>query len=86
MLKTNAVWTVIDRKRDGLRILDARFRGRGMPKSRYGIWIPSLGPSECLLRHVQAGTDSWVVSLESAGTPTADLKQLWITGRAKVAQ
>ena len=53
MLKTKSVWTPIDRKRDGLRILVARFRGRGVPKSRYDVWMPSLGPSERLLRQTE---------------------------------
>ncbi|MCB1232358.1 MAG: DUF488 family protein [Verrucomicrobiae bacterium] len=34
---------------DGIRILVTRFRGRGMRKSRYDLWLPSLGPSEDLL-------------------------------------
>ena len=34
---------------DGLRVLVTRFRGRGMPKSRYDLWLPRLGPSEKLL-------------------------------------
>lgn len=50
MSRTKSVWTPIDRKRDGLRILVTRFRGRGMPTSRYDVWMPSLGPSERLLR------------------------------------
>ena len=43
------------RGRDGLRILAARFRGRRLPSSAYDVWMPSLGPSEALLREVQAG-------------------------------
>jgi uncharacterized protein YeaO (DUF488 family) len=53
------VWSPIDRKADGLRILATRFRGRGMPVARYHIWMPSLGPSERLLRAAQAGRCSW---------------------------
>ena len=34
---------------DGLRVLVTRFRGRGLPTSRYDLWLPSLGPSEELL-------------------------------------
>lgn len=59
MLKTKSVWSVIDRKNDGLRVLVTRFRGRGMPTSRYDIWMPSLGPSERLLRQAQSGAVSW---------------------------
>ena len=53
------MWSPIDRKADGLRILATRFRGRGMPTSRYDVWMPSLGPSERLLRSGQAGRISW---------------------------
>ncbi len=59
MLKTKSVWTAINRKDDGLRILVARFRGRGMLASRYDVWMPSLGPSEQLLSQVQNGKISW---------------------------
>ncbi len=59
MLRTRSVRSPIDRKRDGLRILAARFRGRGMSKSRYDVWMPSLAPSERLLRAVQAGRLTW---------------------------
>src|SRR5262245_9817429 len=59
MIRTKSVTSPIDRKRDGLRILAARFRGRGLPASRYDVWMPSLGPSERLLRDVQAGRITW---------------------------
>lgn len=59
MLKTKSVWSPIERKRDGLRILATRFRGRGLPASRYDVWMPSLGPSEQLLRAYLGGRISW---------------------------
>ena len=59
MVKTKSVRTAIDREGDGLRILVARFRGRGVPASRYDVWMPSLGPSERVLRRVQSGAISW---------------------------
>ena len=59
MVYTKSVWSRIDRKRDGLRILATRFRGRGLPATRYDVWMPSLAPSERLLRNVQAGRISW---------------------------
>ena len=59
MLKTKSVWSPIGRRTDGLRILATRFRGRGMPTSRYDCWMPSLGPSERLLRAFLAGRRSW---------------------------
>jgi len=49
MLHTRSVHSPATR-RDGLRILVARFRGRGLPADRYDVWMPSLGPSERLLR------------------------------------
>jgi uncharacterized protein YeaO (DUF488 family) len=59
MIRTKSVWSPIDRRRDGLRILAARFRGRGLSARRYDVWMPSLGPSERLLRAVHAGRISW---------------------------
>ena len=59
MLKTKSVWSPINRKADGLRILAARFRGRRMPTSRYDVWMPTLGPSEQLLKDVQTGRIPW---------------------------
>ena len=59
MIRTKSVWSPIDRKHDGLRILATRFRGRGMPASRYDVWMPSLAPSERLLRGVLARRIAW---------------------------
>jgi len=59
MLKTKSVWSPIHRKSDGLRILVTRFRGRGLPASRYDVWMANLGPSERLLRDAQRGKISW---------------------------
>lgn len=63
MLQTKSVHSPIDKKRDGLRILAARFRGRGLPSSRYDVWMPSLGPSEDLLRRVLGGRITWAAFL-----------------------
>lgn len=60
MLKTKSVSSPIDRQRDGLRILATRFRGRGMPATLYDVWMPSLGPSEQLLRRFLASKMSWI--------------------------
>lgn len=54
MLKTKSVWSQ-EEPSDGLRVLAKRFRGRGMPKSRYDVWSASLSLSERLLR----GYASW---------------------------
>ncbi len=59
MIRTKPVWSPIDRKADGLRVLVTRFRGRGMPVTRYDVWMPSLAPSERLLRRRQSGAISW---------------------------
>ena len=47
------------KKGDGLRILVTRFRGRGLPASRYDVWMPALGPSEQLLKAAQSGAIDW---------------------------
>jgi uncharacterized protein YeaO (DUF488 family) len=59
MLKTKSVWTQVS-KTDGLRVLVTRFRGHGLPVSRYDVWMPSLGPSEQLLRDKQSGRIRWL--------------------------
>ena len=58
MLKTRSVWSDPS-KDDGLRILATRFRGRGLPASRYDVWMPSLGPSEQLLDAVLSRKIDW---------------------------
>jgi uncharacterized protein YeaO (DUF488 family) len=59
MLRTKSVHAPIDKRADGLRILATRYRGRYLPTNRYDVWMPSLGPSERLLRNGQAGRLSW---------------------------
>lgn len=59
MLKTKSIYGPIDRRDDGLRILVTRIRGRGLPSSRYDVWMANLGPSERLLSAFQAGRVSW---------------------------
>jgi len=59
MIKTKSVFSAIEASRDGLRILATRFRGRGLSPSRYDVWMANLGPSEALLRAVQAGKITW---------------------------
>src|SRR5881394_1853633 len=59
MVKTKSVFSPIEPDKDGLRILAARFRGRGLPASRYHVWMANLGPSEKLLRVVLDGKISW---------------------------
>ena len=44
---------------DGLRVLVTRFRGRGLPATRYHVWMASLGPSERILKNAQQGSMSW---------------------------
>ena len=59
MIRTKSVHSPIDRKNDGLRILAARLRGRGLPSARYDVWMANLGPSEKLLREMQSAKISW---------------------------
>lgn len=58
MLKTKSVYSPVAED-DGLRILATRFRGRGMPSHLYDVWMPSLGPSEKILKDVLAGRITW---------------------------
>jgi len=58
LIKTRSVNSEIQ-KSDGLRILATRFRGRGLPSSKYDVWMPSLGPSEQLLKAVMGGAIDW---------------------------
>jgi uncharacterized protein YeaO (DUF488 family) len=58
VIKTRSVQSPIG-KSDGLRILATRFRGRGMPASKYDVWMPALGPSEQLLKAVMGGAIEW---------------------------
>ena len=44
---------------DGLRILAARHRGRGLPASAYDVWMPNLGPSEALLSSFRSKKITW---------------------------
>jgi uncharacterized protein YeaO (DUF488 family) len=44
---------------DGLRVFATRFHGPGIKKSRYDIWLPSLGPSEELLKVIERGKITW---------------------------
>ena len=57
-LRTKSVHTPIE-AHDGLRILVARYRGRGLPKDRYHVWMANLGPSERLLKRFLSGALSW---------------------------
>jgi uncharacterized protein YeaO (DUF488 family) len=58
MIKTRSVQSDI-RRDDGLRILATRFRGRGLPASKYDVWMPALGPSEQLLKAMMGGAIDW---------------------------
>lgn len=59
MVLTKSVESPIEPEKDGLRVLTARFRGRGLPSDRYDVWMPNLGPSEQLLRELLGGNVSW---------------------------
>jgi uncharacterized protein YeaO (DUF488 family) len=61
MIRTKSVHSAIEPKKDGLRILATRLRGRGLSKDRYDVWMANLGPSEKLLRDIQAKRMSWSV-------------------------
>jgi uncharacterized protein YeaO (DUF488 family) len=61
MIRAKSVHSPIEPAKDGLRILVARFRGRGLPASRYDVWMPNLGPSETLLRAFREKRITWSV-------------------------
>ena len=58
MIKTKSVQSPIESS-DGLRILAARGRGRGLPADRFDVWMANLGPSEQLRDAILAGKISW---------------------------
>jgi uncharacterized protein YeaO (DUF488 family) len=58
MIKTKSVHTRIE-PGDGLRILAARGRGRGLPADRFDVWMANLGPSEQLRDAILSGRISW---------------------------
>lgn len=59
MFKTKSVHSKIEPQKDGLRILAARGRGRGLPSNRYDLWMANLGPSEQLRDAILGGKISW---------------------------
>jgi uncharacterized protein YeaO (DUF488 family) len=58
VLRTKSVYQAIG-PNDGLRILATRFRGRGLKRNRYHVWMANLGPSERLLHQFWAGRLGW---------------------------
>src|SRR3954465_15794966 len=58
MIKTKSVNSRIEAS-DGLRILAARGRGRGLRADRFDVWMANLGPSEELRDAILAGRISW---------------------------
>ena len=58
MVKTKSVHSPIGSS-DGLRILAARGRGRGLPADRFDVWMANLGPSEELRDAILSGKISW---------------------------
>ena len=58
MFKTKSVHSRIEPD-DGLRILVARGRGRGLPADRFDVWMANLGPSEKLRDAILGGKISW---------------------------
>jgi len=58
-IKTKSVYSPINRKSDGLRILATRVRGRGLQASRYDVWMANLAPSEALLNAGREELITW---------------------------
>jgi uncharacterized protein YeaO (DUF488 family) len=59
MIRTKSVYSPIDRKKDGLRILATRVRGRGLRARRDHVWMANLAPSEALLNTIRSGLIAW---------------------------
>ena len=59
MIKTKSVNSRIEKKKDGMRILATRIRGRGLRKSRYDVWMACLGPSDELREQFSNNSISW---------------------------
>jgi uncharacterized protein YeaO (DUF488 family) len=59
MIKTKSVKSRIEKKKDGMRILATRIRGRGLRKSRYDVWMACLGPSDELREQISNNSISW---------------------------
>ena len=59
MIRTKSVYSPINRKNDGLRILATRVRGRGLRASRYDVWMANLAPSEALLNATRKELITW---------------------------
>ncbi len=74
-LQTKSLSTAIEHA-DGLRVLVARFRGHRVPKSRYDLWLPSLGPSEKLLKQFLGGEIPW------SRFSNEYRRELWLDGEA----
>ena len=58
MFQTKSVHTKSETS-DGLRVLAARGRGRGLPADRFDVWMANLGPSEELRDAILGGKISW---------------------------
>lgn len=58
MFKTKSIHSPIEPE-DGLRILAARGRGRGLPADRFDVWMANLGPSEQLRDAILGGKIAW---------------------------
>jgi len=58
MLRTKSMRSPVEAT-DGLRVLVARFRGHGVPRGAYDVWMPNLAPSERLLKGFLKGTIGW---------------------------
>lgn len=56
---TKSAYEPIRPRKDGLRILATRIRGRGLASSRYDVRMANLGPGEGLLRAVQSVSITW---------------------------
>ena len=59
MIRTKSIKSPIDRRKNGLRILVSRGRGRGLRADRYDVWMANLAPSERLLAKFLSRMITW---------------------------
>jgi len=59
VIATKSVYSPIEPRKDGLRILVTRLRGRGLPASRCDVWMANLGPSQKLLAAMRSQKITW---------------------------
>lgn len=61
MIQIKSVWTDIEPRKDGLRLLATRKHGQGLSRDHYDVWMPNLAPSHELLDDYWEKRITWSV-------------------------